>query len=125
MRQIMESRIDGISLVTSPNMSFMVENFKSLALLMLFKLLLRSGSISFGNLDGVKNMSLMSTNVIAFLLLNKFREGITIDVLRKELDLLQAELRARSHDLSIASDTMEVIKHGVREISSFKIPSKI
>jgi len=63
----------------------------------------------------------MSTNIIAFLLLNKFREGVTTEVLLKELEILQAELQGRNHDLSINSDMKEVIKHGVRLITFSEI----
>lgn len=68
-------------------------------------------------LDGVQSLTLMSTNVISFLLLNKFRHGVTIEKLAQEMELLKHELILRNHDVDISGDMRDVIQHGVRLIN--------
>lgn len=67
----------------------------------------------FFNLDGQKCFSMMSTNAIAFLLLNKFRRGVTTQELGKEIEILVSEMLERGFDVAISGSTDEVIKHGV------------
>lgn len=55
----------------------------------------------------------MSTNAIAFLLLNKFRKGVTIQELSKEMGILIEEMLERGYDVGISGDMNDVIKHGV------------
>lgn len=67
-----------------------------------------------------------STNAIAFLLLNKFRNGVDLDTMKKEIVELKEELVSRGHDSGFTQDDMDaVLNHGVcldtkfRHVSTF------
>lgn len=56
-----------------------------------------------------------STNAIAFLLLNKFRNGISLDRLKGEMLALKEELVVRGHDSTFTDEDIEsALNHGVR-----------
>ncbi len=54
-----------------------------------------------------------STNAIAFLLLNKFRNGTDVETLQKEMLELREELVLRGHDSTFTHDMEAVLNHGV------------
>jgi len=56
---------------------------------------------------------MMSTNAISFILLNKYRKGVTSQVLGKEIQLLKAEMLERGYDVGIAENMEDVMTHGV------------
>lgn len=58
-------------------------------------------------------MPIMSTNVVAFLLLNKFRDGCTLDKLVETFDLIRQELESRNKDLAFCGETVDIINHAV------------
>lgn len=55
----------------------------------------------------------MSTNAIAFLLLNKYRRGVSTAVLSKEIQALVDEMLKMGYDVSITGEMTEVVNHGV------------
>ncbi|CAK9807765.1 Glycerol-3-phosphate acyltransferase 1, mitochondrial [Anthophora quadrimaculata] len=55
----------------------------------------------------------MSTNVVAFLLLNKFRDGCTLDDLIKAFDLTRQELEVRNKDIAFCGETVDIINHAM------------
>ncbi len=55
----------------------------------------------------------MSTNVLAFLLLNKYRSGVTLDKLAAEMHTLKLEFLERKHDVNLDGDMKDVIIHAV------------
>ncbi|ODN06204.1 Glycerol-3-phosphate acyltransferase 1, mitochondrial [Orchesella cincta] len=62
--------------------------------------------------DGEKCFSMMSTNAISFILLNKYRKGVTTQVLAKEIELLAEEMLDRGYDVGISGNMEDVITHG-------------
>jgi hypothetical protein len=54
-----------------------------------------------------------ATNAIAFLLLNKFRNGVEIDTLKEEMLELKEELVLRGHDSMFTEDIDAGLAHGV------------
>ena len=56
----------------------------------------------------------MSTNAVAFLLLNKFRKGVSIEALVVALDELKADLLSIDRDLGFTGDSLDVINYAVR-----------
>jgi len=63
--------------------------------------------------DGIKGLCISSTNIIAFLLLNKFREGVSYKILTEEMEILKSEIIARNHDVGFSGDMKDVVKHGL------------
>lgn len=57
--------------------------------------------------------TVMSTNAVVFLLLHRFRNGITMDRLAKALDDLRDDLEGRK-DLAFSGHSKEVIEHVVK-----------
>ena len=55
----------------------------------------------------------MSTNVVAFILLNKFRNGCTLDRLVEEFESIRQELERATKDLAFTGDSVDVINHAV------------
>lgn len=55
----------------------------------------------------------MSTNAVAFLLLNKFRNGATISNLCTALDELRADILRAQKDLGFSGDSLDVIHYAV------------
>lgn len=63
--------------------------------------------------DSVKSMPIMSTNIVAFLLLNKFRGGCSFDKLILAFDQLRQELEAKSKDLAFCGENIDIINHAM------------
>lgn len=63
--------------------------------------------------DCARSTSVMSTNALAFLLLNQFREGATIEQLVTALDNLRDELKTGRKDLGFTGDSIDVINYGI------------
>ncbi|XP_032686586.1 glycerol-3-phosphate acyltransferase 1, mitochondrial isoform X2 [Odontomachus brunneus] len=62
--------------------------------------------------DSSKSTPIMSTNVVAFLLLNKFRDGCTLDKLVQAFDLIQKELSIKN-DVAFCGESIDIIKHAL------------
>lgn len=58
-------------------------------------------------------MPIMSTNVVAFLLLNRFRDGCTLDKLVEAFDSIRQELEFNDKDLAFCGENVDIIKHAV------------
>lgn len=58
-------------------------------------------------------MPIMSTNVVAFLLLNRFREGCTLDKLVEAFDSIRLELEYNDKDVAFSGESVDIIKHAV------------
>lgn len=63
--------------------------------------------------DCAKSTSVMSTNAIAFLLLTKYREGVSIEKLVIALDDLRKELEYVRRDIGFSGDSIDVINYAV------------
>lgn len=55
----------------------------------------------------------MSTNAVAFLLLNKYRDGVSIEIMKKEVAELKKDMLLRGHDSGFSDDMDEVVEYGV------------
>ena len=55
----------------------------------------------------------MSTNVVAFLLLNKFRDGCTLDKLVEAFDSIRQELEWAKRDVAFCGESIDVVNHAV------------
>lgn len=60
----------------------------------------------------------MSTNIIAFLLLNKFREGCTLDQLVEAFDSMRQELELKDTNVAFCGENVDIIKHAVSKVMS-------
>ncbi|XP_043265956.1 glycerol-3-phosphate acyltransferase 1, mitochondrial isoform X1 [Colletes gigas] len=56
---------------------------------------------------------IMSTNVVAFLLLNKFRDGCTLDKLVKTFDSIRQDLEYRNKDIAFCGESIDIINHAL------------
>lgn len=63
--------------------------------------------------DCSQSTAVMSTNALAFLLLNKFRDGATVVELADALNLLRDELQCGRRDLGFSGDSLDVIHYAV------------
>ncbi|OPL32837.1 hypothetical protein AM593_08631, partial [Mytilus galloprovincialis] len=63
--------------------------------------------------DSVQSQSLMCTNLVAFLLLTKYREGTTVKQLIRDIDWLKGELRFRKRDVGFVGETSEVLEYAM------------
>ncbi|XP_067010408.2 glycerol-3-phosphate acyltransferase 1, mitochondrial isoform X2 [Anabrus simplex] len=63
--------------------------------------------------DACTSMAVMSTNAVAFLLLNKYRAGTSLDNLVKALDALRKELMYGEKDMGFTGESVDVINHAV------------
>ena len=55
----------------------------------------------------------MSTNVVAFLLLNKFRDGCTLDKLVEAFDSIRQELEFSEKNIAFCGESVDIINHAV------------
>lgn len=55
----------------------------------------------------------MSTNAVAFLLLSKFRNGVTLEELVNALNELRIDLDIVRKDIGFTGDSIDVINYGV------------
>jgi glycerol-3-phosphate O-acyltransferase 1/2 len=58
-------------------------------------------------------MAVMSTNAVAFLLLNQFRNGVSMDKLVEAMEKLKQDLFYAGHDVGFTGDMMDIINHAV------------
>lgn len=63
--------------------------------------------------DCSKSTPIMSTNVVAFLLLYKFREGCTLENLVEAFDKLWQELDIARRDIAFCGETVDIVEHAV------------
>ncbi|XP_014471342.1 PREDICTED: glycerol-3-phosphate acyltransferase 1, mitochondrial isoform X2 [Dinoponera quadriceps] len=63
--------------------------------------------------DSSKSTPIMSTNVVAFLLLSRFRDGCTLDKLIKAFDLIRQELERSNKDVAFCGESIDIIKHAL------------
>lgn len=69
--------------------------------------------------DGSKSTPIMSTNVIAFLLLYKFRDGCTLDDLVNAVDSMRQELEFAKRDAAFSGESIDVVNHAVSSFILF------
>lgn len=58
-------------------------------------------------------MPIMSTNVVAFLLLNKFRDGCTLDKLVEAFDSIRQELEFAEKNTAFCGENVDIVNHAV------------
>lgn len=58
----------------------------------------------------------MSTNVVAFLLLNKFRDGCTLDRLVEAFDSVRQELERGDKNIAFCGESIDIINHAVSRL---------
>ncbi|XP_022917375.1 glycerol-3-phosphate acyltransferase 1, mitochondrial isoform X2 [Onthophagus taurus] len=63
--------------------------------------------------DCAQSMAVMSTNAVAFLLLNRFRNGVTVDQLVDAVDELRVDLALVRRDLGFRGDSLDVINYAI------------
>ncbi|XP_076678138.1 glycerol-3-phosphate acyltransferase mino [Andrena cerasifolii] len=63
--------------------------------------------------DSSASTPIMSTNAVAFLLLNKFRDGCTLSELIEALDSIRRELECRNRDVAFCGSTVDIINHAL------------
>lgn len=63
--------------------------------------------------DCAKACAIMSTNILAFLLLNKYRDGVRIEKLVISFDRLRKQLNSDSRDLGFSGNSIDVINNAV------------
>ncbi|KAF7993444.1 hypothetical protein HCN44_010039 [Aphidius gifuensis] len=64
--------------------------------------------------DSSKSIPIMSTNIVAFLLLNKFRYGCSLDKLVMAFDELRLELESKNKDLAFCGENIDIINHALK-----------
>jgi len=55
----------------------------------------------------------MSTHAVCFLLLNKHRNGTTLEQLAKDLSMMRDKLSQSDRDVGFSGKSIDVIKHAV------------
>lgn len=68
--------------------------------------------------DCAQSTSVMSTNVLAFLLLTRYRDGASLEELVKALDDLRIDLKYARRDIGFTGDSIDVINYAVSLFSS-------
>ncbi|XP_015514001.1 glycerol-3-phosphate acyltransferase 1, mitochondrial isoform X2 [Neodiprion pinetum] len=63
--------------------------------------------------DCAKSTPIMSTNVVAFLLLNKFRDGCTLDRLVESFDSIRQELEWSQRNIAFCGESIDIINHAL------------
>ncbi|KAL0110828.1 hypothetical protein PUN28_014047 [Cardiocondyla obscurior] len=63
--------------------------------------------------DASASMPIMSTNVVAFLLLNKFRDGCTLNKLIEAFDSIRQELQFADKNIAFCGENVDIIKHAL------------
>ncbi|RWS14006.1 Glycerol-3-phosphate acyltransferase 1-like protein [Dinothrombium tinctorium] len=61
--------------------------------------------------DAFNNSALMSTQLLAFLLLNKFRKGATLHQMTHSMSWLREQLKNRRRDVGFSGDSVDVVRH--------------
>jgi glycerol-3-phosphate O-acyltransferase 1/2 len=65
-------------------------------------------------------MAVMSTNAVAFLLLNRFRNGVSMEKLVKAVERLKEDLFCAGRDVGFTGETLDVINHAVSTLTGCK-----
>lgn len=55
----------------------------------------------------------MSTNSVAFLLLNKYRDGVSLNELVKSFDELRGQLASDNRDVGFSGESEDVVEYAV------------
>ncbi|XP_035735110.1 glycerol-3-phosphate acyltransferase 1, mitochondrial-like isoform X2 [Vespa mandarinia] len=63
--------------------------------------------------DCFQSTPIMSTNIVALLLLNKFRDGCTLDELVKSFDVIKKKFRYKNVDMAFSGKTIDIINHAL------------
>ena len=63
--------------------------------------------------DSSKSTPIMSTNVVAFLLLNRFRDGCTLDKLVETFESIRLELEFNNLDVAFCGENIDIVKHAL------------
>ncbi|XP_063988733.1 glycerol-3-phosphate acyltransferase 1, mitochondrial isoform X2 [Diachasmimorpha longicaudata] len=63
--------------------------------------------------DAANASPIMSTNLVAFILLNKYRDGCTMDELVDIFNSLRQELEAAGKDLAFCGESLDIINHAL------------
>lgn len=59
-------------------------------------------------------MPIMSTNIVAFILLNNYRYvGCTLDTLVEQFESIRRELEFNDKDIAFCGENIDIVKHGV------------
>lgn len=61
--------------------------------------------------DSVRMNTIMSTNIVAFLLLTRFRQGVEMSQLVEAVDNLRRDILLRNRDVGFTGQTADVVKH--------------
>lgn len=72
-------------------------------------------------IDCWKSSPIMSTHAVCFLLLNKHRNGTTLEQLAKDLSAMRDKLSQSDRDIGFSGSSIDVIKHAVSVIWNYKI----
>ncbi|GAB1860008.1 Glycerol-3-phosphate acyltransferase, mitochondrial [Camponotus japonicus] len=63
--------------------------------------------------DSSQSTPIMSTNVVAFLLLNRFRDGCTLDKLIEAFESIRLELEFNNMDIAFCGENIDIVKHAL------------
>ncbi|XP_058793688.1 glycerol-3-phosphate acyltransferase 1, mitochondrial isoform X2 [Phymastichus coffea] len=63
--------------------------------------------------DCSRSTPIMSTNIVAFLLLNKFRDGCTLEQLVEAFDTMRKELEWTNRDVAFCGEAVDIINHAL------------
>lgn len=63
--------------------------------------------------DSSRSTPIMSTNIVAFLLLNKFRDGCTLDKLVEAFDSMRQEMERKDKNVAFCGETVDIVEHAV------------
>ncbi|XP_017778247.1 PREDICTED: glycerol-3-phosphate acyltransferase 1, mitochondrial isoform X1 [Nicrophorus vespilloides] len=63
--------------------------------------------------DCANTQAIMSTNAVAFLLLNKYKQGVSMQELVDALDELKTELIAKNREIGFTGDYLDVINYAI------------
>lgn len=67
-------------------------------------------------LDCSDAMPIMSTNVVAFILLYIFRDGCTLDELVEAFDFIRHQLESHTKNIAFCGENIDIINHAVSKI---------
>ncbi|XP_071793159.1 LOW QUALITY PROTEIN: glycerol-3-phosphate acyltransferase 1, mitochondrial-like [Asterias amurensis] len=68
--------------------------------------------------DAVRVHTIMSTNLVAFLLMTKHRQGIEINKFAEEAEWLKGEIIGRGRDIGFSGEMLVVVKHALSVMGS-------
>ncbi|PIK44077.1 putative glycerol-3-phosphate acyltransferase 1, mitochondrial [Apostichopus japonicus] len=76
-------------------------------------------------LDSQDASSIMSTNLLSFLLLTKHRRGTTMKQLQTDFDIVKEEVTSRRRDVGFSGETSDVIKHAMNILGPKLVKSEM